>query len=200
MHASEQDRRLDLLHELDAFVWEADPDTFQLTYVSRGAEQMLGYSLEDWLTKPTFWVDLLHPDDRDDAVAHCVAATAECRDHDFEYRVVDSRGRTIWVRDVVKVLCDPAGKPALLRGVMMDVTSQKHAMSALHSRDRFFRALMDQLVDIVTVVDASGAIQYQTPSAECILGYTVEDRVGQSMFDLLHPDDVERGRRMFSAA
>ncbi len=199
MHASE-DRRFDLLQDLDAFVWEADPTTFQFTYVSGGAERLLGYSLEDWLTRPSFWVDLLHPDDRDEAVAHCVAATAECRDHDFDYRVIDSRGRVLWIRDVVKVLCDGSGKASLLRGVMVDVTAQKHVVSTLQSQDRFVRAVMDQVLDIVTVVDSGGTIQYQTPSAECILGFPSDERVGRSMFDLLHPADVDRARQMFATA
>src|SRR5262245_50102746 len=39
----------ELVDSLNAVIWEADPTTFQFTYVSRGAEALLGYSLEHWL-------------------------------------------------------------------------------------------------------------------------------------------------------
>src|SRR5262245_8857118 len=71
MHEARLHRRIDLIEDLDAFVWEADPATFQFTYVGKGAERILGYSLEDWLSRPTFWLDVLHPEDRDRAAAHC---------------------------------------------------------------------------------------------------------------------------------
>ena len=58
MNASAGDLHTHVLENLDAVMWEADPVTFQFTYVSRGAVRLLGYALEHWLSRPTFWVDL----------------------------------------------------------------------------------------------------------------------------------------------
>src|SRR5688572_10067674 len=96
----------DVLDDLAAIVWEADPVTLQFVYVSRGAEALLGYSLQDWLSRPTFWVDLLHPEDRETAIATCQAAVADGRDHDFEYRALTADGSVRWLRDIVRVDCD----------------------------------------------------------------------------------------------
>src|ERR1051326_2996473 len=119
----------ELLEGLDAIVWEADPVSLQFTYVSRGAERLLGYSLDHWLERPAFWGDLLHPDDRDQAVAFCRAAVADCKDHEFEYRMIASDGRVLWIRDIVSVICNGHGATGL-RGVMLDVSDRKQAESA----------------------------------------------------------------------
>ena len=133
MHSVARPVQNDLLDGLAAVVWEADPRTFQFTYVSRGAEALLGYSLQDWLSRPAFWVELLHPDDRDAAVAHCRAAVADGRNHDFEYRVITADGSVRWLRDIVSVGRDGAGGADRLSGLMIDVTS---ARAAEAGRDR----------------------------------------------------------------
>src|SRR4029453_5997728 len=122
-----------LLDSLHAVIWEADPTTFQFTYVSRGAEALLGYSLEHWLGRPTFWVDLLHPEDRERAVALCQQAVADGRDHDFEHRAITADGQIRWFRDLVSVGCDEAGRTTLLRGVMIDISDGKTAEAQLRA-------------------------------------------------------------------
>ena len=122
-----------LIDSLKAVIWEADPSTFQFTYVSRGAEALLGHTLEHWLVRPTFWIDLLHPDDREQAVAQCSAAVADCRDHDFEYRVLTADGQVRWIRDIVSVGCDESGRAIELRGLMVDISDGKIAEAALRA-------------------------------------------------------------------
>ena len=123
----------ELIDSLHAVIWEADPATLQFTYVSRGAEALLGYSPEHWLVRPTFWIDLLHPDDRDRAVALCTAAVADGRDYDFEYRVIGADGEVRWIRDIVSVGCNGAGRTVVLRGLMVDITQGKSTEAALRA-------------------------------------------------------------------
>jgi len=47
--------------------------------------------------------------------------------------------------------------------------------------------------DIITVFEADGTIRYQSPSVKRILGYDPEALVGTNVFELLHPEDIERG-------
>lgn len=190
----------ELLDGLDAIVWEADPISFQFTYVSRGAERLLGYSLEHWLERPTFWADLLHPDDRASAVALCRAAVADCRDHEFEYRMIAADGRVLWIRDIVRVVCDDGRGATGLRGVMLDVSARRQAESAWDRQDRLCRALIEHTLDIITVIDRDGAILYTSPSAERVLGQKPEARVGRLVFDDVHPSDIGAARDAFQQA
>ncbi len=112
-------------------VWEGDPATFQFSYVSAFAGELLGHAVERWTREPTFWADLIvHRDDRADAIAYCALATGKGRDHVFEYRALASDGRVVWLRDIVKVIVGPKGVPVLLRGIMFDVTEEKRGAQA----------------------------------------------------------------------
>ncbi|MBI2957137.1 MAG: PAS domain S-box protein, partial [Acidobacteria bacterium] len=127
--AAEQ-RFRDLVEGLDAIVWQADAETFQFSFVSRQAERILGYPVAQWLEERDFWVQHLHPGDREWAAALCRECAAEGRDHEFEYRMVAADGRTVWLWDNVRVVRDAVGRPRL-RGVMMDVTQRVEADRAL---------------------------------------------------------------------
>jgi PAS domain S-box-containing protein len=200
MHASVwQSHGSDLVDDLHAIIWEADPVTLQFRYVSRGAETLLGYPLEHWVTQPTYWVDLLHPDDRAWALEQCLLAVAECRDHDFEYRVRTRTGDVRWLRDIVTVLSED-GRPVCLRGVMTDITSQKADDVARGIEEQYRRVALEHSLDIVTIVDADGVIQYSSPSVTRVLGYSAESRSGRSLLDHVHPDDVVRVRATLEAA
>ena len=188
-----------LVDDLQAIIWEADPVTLQFRYVSRGAETILGYPLEHWVTQPTFWVDLLHRDDRARALEECLTAVAECRDHDFEDRVRTRSGDVRWLRDIVTVISE-GGRPVCLRGVMVDVTAEKAGDVARGLEERYRRVALEHSLDVVTVVDANGVIQYSSPSVTRVLGYPAESRSGRSIIDHMHPDDIVRVRTMLEAA
>ncbi|MBD1941149.1 PAS domain-containing protein, partial [Coleofasciculus sp. FACHB-712] len=127
--AAEAHRRfVELVQGLDAIVWEMDAVTWKFTFVSDRAQDILGYPIGQWLDEPTFWQDcLLHPEDRDWCVNFCVSATNQARDHEFQYRAIASDSRVVWLKDVVRVVCDEQGCPKLLRGVMVDITKEKEA-------------------------------------------------------------------------
>ena len=55
----------------------------------------------------------------------------------------------------------------------------------------FFRALVDQMPDLISVVDDTGTILFTSSSSEPLLGRAPGERVGRSVFEFVHPDDVE---------
>jgi len=129
-HAHEQ-RFHDLVQGLDAIVWEADAATLAFTFVSRRAEAILGYPVERWLAEPGFWAGLIHPEDREQTLALYREATAQGRDHAFEYRAVAADGRVVWLQDIVHVVRDKESQAQRLRGVMVDLTARKDMESRL---------------------------------------------------------------------
>ncbi len=112
----------ELLDDLDAIVWEADPETVQFSYVSQKAERLLGYPVQRWLDEPDFWVNLIHPEDREWVVESCAAAVQDVRHHMLDYRVVAADGRILWIREVLHVTGDAPGRVSRLTGVMLDIT------------------------------------------------------------------------------
>jgi PAS domain S-box-containing protein len=122
-----EDRFRNLVDELEAVVWEADATTGCFTFVSRQAEQLLGYPPERWLSEPDFLRDLIHPDDREVVFEKSRAERAAGQHYELEYRAVGADQQVHWLRDLVHVVTNGNGRPHLLRGVMVDITERKQA-------------------------------------------------------------------------
>jgi PAS domain S-box-containing protein len=56
--------------------------------------------------------------------------------------------------------------------------------------DELFRALIENALDIIIILDPEGVIRYGSPSIERVLGYVPASLVGAKAAKLLHPDDV----------
>ena len=61
--------------------------------------------------------------------------------------------------------------------------------SAKHESEQRFRALVQRATDMITVINASGAVHYDSPAVERILGWGPQQRLGQSAGAYVHPDD-----------
>jgi PAS domain S-box-containing protein len=125
-----QQRFRDLVNSVEGIVWEADLPSFQFLFISKQAERVLGYPVERWLSEPTFWKDHVHPEDREWALQFCQSATAEKRDHDFEYRMIAADGSVVFLRDLVTVVVEN-NHATRLRGVMVDIGKRKQAEETL---------------------------------------------------------------------
>jgi PAS domain S-box-containing protein len=76
--------------------------------------------------------------------------------------------------------------------VVVETTEQRRTAAALQASEERFRALIEHSSDAVAVVDATGVIRYVAPSVTHVMGYTVDELVGQNGFELVHPEDRER--------
>lgn len=115
----------------EAILWEYDIIKDRWTYVAPQVEKILGYHPEDW-TNLQFWLDNLHPDDRDWASEYCFECTKRGEKHRFEYRFRKKDGNYLWLRDVVNVEMQEE-KPVKLRGIMVDISERKEAEIKLKS-------------------------------------------------------------------
>jgi PAS domain S-box-containing protein len=52
-----------------------------------------------------------------------------------------------------------------------------------------YQTFVERSSDIISVLDESGVVQYQSPAIERVLGYGQEELVGENAFELFHPDE-----------
>ena len=159
-----------------------------VTYASPSVERMLGYPPAEMLgLRPQ---DNMHPDDAarvTEAIAYLFAhpgetttTTYRTRHKDGSWRVHETVGRTL----------SPTSSAAGVVANCRDITERVEAERVLAEREAHFRRLIENSSDQVMVVDTTGAITYIGPSVERLLGYTVEEMLGQRPIDVVHPDDV----------
>jgi len=139
----------DLVNTIDGIVWESDANTFRFYFVSSQAERILGYPVERWTEDPAFWKDHIHPDDQTWAVEYRVANTRQKLTHEFEYRMIAADGRIVWLRDIVTVIVEH-DLPYRLRGIMVDITTQKQTEAAERQRTREAETLREAIIATIT--------------------------------------------------
>jgi PAS domain S-box-containing protein len=101
--------------------WSARADTISVSFVSRRAQRLLGYSPLE-LVAPDFWAKHVHPDDRARLLETFRAAIEERRDTECVHRLRAAHGREVWLRTSVSAEPTEAGGGIELRGTSVDIT------------------------------------------------------------------------------
>lgn len=113
-----------LIESAHAIPWEIDIDTWEFIYVGPQAEDIFGYTREQWYEQG-FWADHVHMEDKEFAENLFRSKAGLGEDYEFEYRMYAVDGRVVWVSQSVNVIFND-GKPALLRGFIFDITARKN--------------------------------------------------------------------------
>ncbi len=193
--AEAESRRLyeALVQSIDGIVCEMEGETFRITFVSRRAEEILGYPVERWLTEPDFWLNHLHPDDRARTVEAKAEAVARREGRRLDYRMIAADGRVVWLRDILTVTVRRDGR-TLLRGVKVDITELKRVEDALReSEERFRRAFISNPVPNSILSLPDGRFLNVNDAFVRTFGYAPEEAVGKTSVELgLWPDPREQ--------
>jgi two-component system sensor histidine kinase/response regulator len=110
-------------------LWEIDLITNVSWYGLRFGE-LLGYSAEELGTSPEHFVTLIHPDDRERALASLDDHLANRAVYDLEFRVLHKSGHYEWMRARGQAERAADGTPLRLAGAMQLITDRKHAEQA----------------------------------------------------------------------
>jgi PAS domain S-box-containing protein len=124
--------------------------SFRFLFVSKQAEAILGYPLQDWYEVESFWEKKTHVEDLAQAKSYCQLMSEKHEDHDFEYRMVAADGRVVWIRDLVTVVVEDS-RPVRLLGVMIDVTEQKELLDDLSRSEQNYREIFNATSDAIFI-------------------------------------------------
>jgi PAS domain S-box-containing protein len=162
------------------------PDS-SILFASPGIERELGYTASDLIGSDV--VDLIHPDDQErlSGMFRELFATpgSECAS---ELRSRHLDGTWAWL----EISCTNLTDDPSVGGVVVvarNATARVRAEEALKASEIRFRSAFDSAVDVVTITDAAGIIQYQTPSVERVLGYGFRHLFGTNLGELVVPGE-----------
>ncbi|MEH2084089.1 MAG: PAS domain S-box protein [Nostoc sp.] len=172
-----ENRWQQLLETVKVIPWELDLKTWRFIDVGPQAVDLLNYPIAQWYEE-NFWVNHLHPDDKEKSQGFCQQATAKCENHELEYRMLAADGRVVWLRNIVSVV-EEAGTAIRLRGFMFDITDLKQVEETLRLRERALAATSNGII-IADARLASNPVIYVNPAFEQITGYSATDVIGQN--------------------
>jgi len=129
----------------------------------------LGYTPEDLIQEPDRWARLIHPDDRQrvlSALGELVqGAQSSGAVLEMDYRLATRDGQWRHYHDAAQLVCDEAGQPLHLQGVMLDVTQSRQAEQELALQARRAEALLE-LPRAVERLDERAFMQFGLELAE----------------------------------
>jgi len=173
-----------------------DTKNGELLYANRRMTEMYGYTLEE---ARQLGLDAYETHQEPYTVETLIELGLKASREEpqvFEWQPLDKNGRPFWVEVNMK-RARIAGKDCVL-SIVRDIGARKKAEENLLRSEEYFRSLIENSSDIISVMDADGTIRYVSPSITRISGDKPEDIIGDNSFENIHPDDISQLMEVFA--
>jgi PAS domain S-box-containing protein len=196
LQASETRYRL-ATRATDDVIWEWNAVTSQLTW-AENAQIVFGYSPNE-IADTSWWDSHIHPEDRQrvtSGLEKLIKGSETVWSDEYRFQLKDGSYAVLSDRGYVER--DAGGKAIRMIGAISDITRRKQAEESLASSERRFRALIENGQDFISLLDADGTLLWESPSNTRMLNFKQNEMVGQSVFTLVHPDDLDTVQYQFA--
>ena len=189
LRASEERYRLVVENAHEAILVVQDG---RIAFANVKANEISGYSAEEGLGREI--ADFIVPEDRQMATDRA-AARLRGEDVPAHYTVpfVDKWGSVKWLQIAAAALIWE-GKPALLY-FLNDVTESKRTQELLTESEENYRRIVETANEGICAIDANLRMTFVNQKLAQMLGYGVEEMVGQPAVNFLFEEDLPDIRR-----
>jgi two-component system cell cycle sensor histidine kinase/response regulator CckA len=162
-------------------LWDYD-STSEEMYFSPRFYTMLGYEPGDFAPSYEAFVDLVHPDSREETACRFEEVAQSCaQTHEAELRLRTKAGGWRWILCRCRVIRSSEGTARRLVGVHIDVTEQRLVEQALRASEDRYRELIECQGEGIGIVDDDERFTFANPAAGRIFGLPVERLYGRSL-------------------
>ena len=81
--------------------------------------------------------------------------------------------------------------------MVLDITRRKITEVELKKRDVKYNKMLANIADVLLIIDRNGITQYESENITRHFGWKPEERVGTSIWDTIHPDDLKFSQNTF---
>lgn len=172
--------------------WIYNYQTFQILDVNIAAIEHYGYSKEEFLMLTI--KDIRPPHEMDKLIkAH---ATIKDQNGNISFGVfthLKKDGTPIQV-EINGHKIDFSNQECILV-VCQDITKRMEQEELILQSEQRFKALVQEGSDMISIIDTNGKYSYTSPTTTAILGITPEEFQGNTVFDFIHPEDIEKASK-----
>lgn len=185
-----EERFRQIAENINEVFYVRDPIDDKILYISPLYEQIWGHPVEETYANPRRFVDQVHPNDQpgliqalQDEVEHEIMI-------DHEYRVIHPDGRLFWIWARNFPIYNNVGELYRIVGIAEDITESKLAEQALYNSEARYRALFERTNDAVFIFDLEFTILEANQRAADMLGYSIDELVGEKLWHFIAPEEV----------
>ncbi|ABR50480.1 multi-sensor signal transduction histidine kinase [Alkaliphilus metalliredigens QYMF] len=161
------------------------------TKVPPGFCKIMGYTEAELLNKN--YKEITHGEDLQISVENTDSLIrGEKTAIKMDKRYIRKDGQIIWVDLNESVARDHYGNPCYLLAYIRDITEEKRMKNALEESEMKLRRITDNISDMIVETTMDGIIRYASPSNKVSTGYEVEEMIGESILEKMHPDDIDK--------
>lgn len=159
-------------------------------FVSPAATKVLGYQQEEIVGSD--FRSFVHPEDQQvcKEFLQNVLAGADNVER-IIFRAQHKNGGWRWLASTGGRLPDQEDENAAFVGIAQDITEEQRALDMLAASEQKYRLLTELSADVIFTTDLSSTFTYISPAVERLTGYTPEEAMQGSLFDLLHEKSRE---------
>ncbi len=164
--------------------------------VNHALAVLLGYPETDLVGRS--FQSLTYPDDLAENL-ECLrrALDGEIDSYRLQKRLVRADGTPVWVQLDASVVRGPDKTALYLVSQYQDLTERRRVEGQVRESEARFRALTERSSELICVYDELGNFKYANPVSLDVYGYSPEELVGRSGFDLIDPIDLARIQEVF---
>ena len=180
--------------------WAWSPDR-NIRYWSEECYRVLSFDPEDGLPRFEDFFQRIHPDDQPGFRGLIQTAIREKAEWETDYRIVHRDGVVRDIHVIAHPVLSASGDLIEFVGTVIDVTERKRAEEERRRSEIELRQMLDLTPQLVAVFGPSRERLYANRILLDYLGPTLEE--WRQKFDpdeFVHPDDWERGNRLFDRA
>ena len=169
--------------------WEVDLQTKKIFW-SAEIYNIWEIDQPEFSPNPDHFFRSIHPEDREDFLAHSEKAWAEINPLDIVHRIISPSGKTKFVHQKGGMETDPLTGIKRYRGTVQDVTEEKLIEKELRDRNEFIESTLRNLpLGIVVTKISTGEPTYINPAFSKICGWDEEHFKNiDSYYEKVFPD------------
>ncbi len=169
-------------------VWIIDSENITI-YVNTSMANILGYSIEEMIGKSVFHFmnkksekeTRIHIEDRKKGISAV-----------RESQMIHKEGKSVYLRMKATPIFNDEGEYEGTFAFISDITEKKESEQKLKESEELYKTLVKTSPDAITVSDLKGNIIELSERALEMNGFTLEEMIGKSAFELIAPEDHKR--------
>lgn len=147
------------------------------TFISENVVSLTGYGPGDFVENSTFWIDHIHPEDRD-RVLDDIPIVFPKGYHGHEYRFLHKDGSYRWMYDELRLVRDEKGNPFEIIGYWIDIDERKKMEEELFKERNRLSSILEVMESGVSIRDLDYTLVYQNDYMMKLIG----NRVGEKCY------------------
>jgi PAS domain S-box-containing protein len=171
------------------------------TFVSENIKDLLGYEPSEYLDDRNFWVERLHPDDKDRILSK-FPNLWETGMFEQEYRFRKKDGDYLWVNDQLRIVKDENDEAKEVVGAWNDITARKEAEAEVDASHARINHILSSSPAVLYSFEAMGDNNptFVSENILDVFGYEPSDYLENRNFmpARIHPEDATNLERGFS--